>query len=142
MAKIVYQVTDSTLKVTNDTLRVANNALLATHKALQIVSDEQVETNEALKASNNGLRVANDALLTINGNLQKVLSEFKLQVRTLTGLLPICTSCGKIRYINGEWLPINEYVTKHVTAEISYDICPSCASAHKPDNDIKKDGQS
>jgi len=139
MAKIVYQVTDSTLQVTNDTLRVANNALLATNKALQIVSDEQVETNEALKASNDGLRVANDALLTINGNLQKVLSEFKLQVRTLTGLLPICTSCGKIRYINGEWLPISEYVTKHVTAEISYDLCPACSCRHKADSDIKKD---
>ncbi len=137
MAKVVYQVNGSTLQVTNDTLRVANDALECTNKALQIAGNEQIETNEALKEANDGLRVANDALLTINGNLQRVISEFKLQVRTLTGLLPICTSCGKIRYIDGTWLPITEYVTKHVTAEVSYDICPACAGGQKPDSDIK-----
>jgi len=56
-------------------------------------------------------------------DLQKALSE----VKTLNGLLPICSSCKKIRDDNGYWNQIESYIQNHSQAEFSHSICPECA---------------
>ncbi len=55
--------------------------------------------------------------------LQESLSE----VKTLSGLLPICASCKKIRDDKGYWNRIEDYIKKHSTADFSHGICPDCA---------------
>ena len=54
--------------------------------------------------------------------LQKALATIK----TLTGLLPICSECKKIRNDDGEWEDVELYVKKFSTAEFSHGICPNC----------------
>ena len=54
--------------------------------------------------------------------LQEALSK----VRTLSGLLPICASCKKIRDDKGYWNQIESYIHKHSDAEFSHGICPEC----------------
>lgn len=54
--------------------------------------------------------------------LQTALDE----VKTLSGLLPICTSCKKIRDDSGEWHPIEVYLTKNTEAQLSHGFCPEC----------------
>ncbi len=56
-------------------------------------------------------------------DLQKALSE----VKALSGLLPICSSCKKIRDDNGYWNQIESYIQSHSQAEFSHSICPECA---------------
>lgn len=60
--------------------------------------------------------------------LQKTLKE----VKTLTGLLPICASCKKIRDDKGYWSQIESYIMKHSNAEFSHGICPECAQKLYP----------
>ena len=55
--------------------------------------------------------------------LQAALSEIK----TLSGLLPICASCKKIRDDKGYWNQLELYIRDHSEAEFSHSICPSCA---------------
>ena len=63
------------------------------------------------------------ALMQEKNELQKALSELK----TLSGLLPICASCKKIRDDNGYWNQIEAYIRDRSEAEFSHSICPECA---------------
>ena len=60
--------------------------------------------------------------------LEKALSE----VKTLSGLLPICATCKKIRDDKGYWNQIESYISKHSEAQFSHGICPECAEKFYP----------
>lgn len=55
-------------------------------------------------------------------DLQKALNE----VKTLSGLLPICSSCKKIRDSKGYWNRIEAYIGKHSEVEFSHSLCEEC----------------
>lgn len=59
----------------------------------------------------------------IIAELQKALSEIK----QLSGLLPICASCKKIRNDTGYWEQVETYIASHTGVEFSHGICPTCA---------------
>jgi ABC-type uncharacterized transport system substrate-binding protein len=61
--------------------------------------------------------------------LEKALSK----VKTLSGLLPICASCKKIRDDKGYWSQIETYLNQHSDATFSHGICPDCAKRLYPD---------
>jgi PAS domain S-box-containing protein len=63
------------------------------------------------------------------GELQHALAE----VRRLSGLLPICASCKKIRDDQGYWQQIEAYIQDHSEAEFSHSVCPECAKKLYPD---------
>ncbi len=54
--------------------------------------------------------------------LQKAMAE----VKTLSGLLPICASCKKVRDDKGYWNQIEEYLENQVDVSFSHGICPEC----------------
>ena len=58
------------------------------------------------------------------------------KIQTLSGLLPICGSCKKIRDDQGYWNQIEAYISKRSKAEFSHSICPGCAKELYPDLDI------
>ena len=64
------------------------------------------------------------------------LRESLAKVKTLTGLLPICASCKKIRDDTGYWNQIEAYIRDHSDANFSHGICPECARKLYPDVDI------
>jgi PAS domain S-box-containing protein len=55
------------------------------------------------------------------------------QVRKLSGMLPICASCKKIRDDQGYWQQVEAYITTHSEAEFSHGVCPECAKKLYPD---------
>jgi PAS domain S-box-containing protein len=60
------------------------------------------------------------------------LSEALKRVRTLSGLLPICASCKKIRDDKGEWEPVENYIKAHSEANFSHGMCPDCMEKWYP----------
>jgi PleD family two-component response regulator len=64
-----------------------------------------------------------------NFELQKALDE----VKTLRGILPICSSCKKIRNDDGYWEQIDSYIRDHSEAEFSHSICPECVHSLYPE---------
>jgi K+-sensing histidine kinase KdpD len=61
--------------------------------------------------------------------LQKAFSEIK----QLSGMIPICASCKKIRDDKGYWNQIEAYIRDHSEAEFSHSICPECAKELYPE---------
>ena len=61
--------------------------------------------------------------------LQDALNKVKL----LSGFLPICASCKKIRDDKGYWNQIESYIKEHSEAEFSHGICPDCAEKLYPE---------
>lgn len=68
------------------------------------------------------LRNLQKRLETQNAKLQEALAN----VRTLKGLLPICSGCKKIRDDKGYWNHLEEYIERHSDALFSHSLCPSC----------------
>ena len=54
------------------------------------------------------------------------LKQTIAKVKTLSGLLPICAHCKKIRDDQGYWNQIESYIRQHSEAEFSHSICPEC----------------
>ncbi len=55
------------------------------------------------------------------------------QVKQLSGLLPICASCKKVRDDKGYWTQIEEYIADHSEADFSHSLCPDCLKKLYPD---------
>jgi hypothetical protein len=55
------------------------------------------------------------------------------QLKVLTGLLPICARCKKIRDDQGYWNQIEAYIQMHSDAKFSHGICPDCAERLYPE---------
>jgi len=55
------------------------------------------------------------------------LEDMLSQVKRLSGLLPICSACKKIRDDQGYWNQIEAYIREHSEVEFSHSLCPECA---------------
>lgn len=65
--------------------------------------------------------------------LIKELQEALATVKTLSGMLPICAACKKVRDDKGYWNQIEQYIKEHSGAEFSHGLCPECAKKLYPD---------
>jgi CheY-like chemotaxis protein len=67
--------------------------------------------------------------------LHHTLKELQLalrDIRTLTGFIPICASCKKIRDDKGFWNQVENYIQDRSDAQFSHGICPDCAETLYP----------
>jgi hypothetical protein len=61
------------------------------------------------------------------------LQEALANVKSLSGLLPICASCKKIRDDKGYWSQVESYIQKHSDATFTHGMCPECLKKWYPD---------
>ena len=69
--------------------------------------------------------------ITLSRTLKELQQALK-KVKTLSGLLPICSHCKKIRDDEGNWQPLELYIHKFSDADFSHGICPACRDLHYP----------
>jgi hypothetical protein len=55
------------------------------------------------------------------------------QVKKLSGLLPICANCKKIRDSDDYWHEVEDYISSHSEADFSHGICPDCMKKLYPE---------
>lgn len=79
-------------------------------------------------------------ILIINGlvmlNVQRLEMELTAaqgEVTLLSGLLPICSGCKRIRDENGGWQPVEAYISHRSEAKFTHGICPDCLQKHYPE---------
>jgi two-component system cell cycle sensor histidine kinase/response regulator CckA len=65
--------------------------------------------------------------------LIKKLSDALSHVKLLAGLLPICSSCKRIRDDGGYWQQVETYIRLHSEATFTHSICPECLKRYKAD---------
>jgi len=75
------------------------------------------------------LKLALDRERRMREELEKALASVKL----LSGLLPICAQCKKIRDDRGYWSQVEDYFQAHSEVEFSHGICPECARELYPE---------
>lgn len=68
-------------------------------------------------------KLAEEEQIRKNKELELLLGK----VKTLSGLLPICAYCKKIRNDSGYWESLEKYLREHSEAEFTHCICPECA---------------
>jgi len=56
----------------------------------------------------------------------KELNESMEKIKVLSGLLPICSNCKKIRDDQGYWQAVEGYIMKHSDAKFTHGVCPDC----------------
>jgi PAS domain S-box-containing protein len=61
------------------------------------------------------------------------LEDRLAQVKVLSGLLPICASCKKIRDAHGTWRQIEVYIQEHSSVEFTHSVCPHCIERLYPE---------
>ncbi len=105
--------------------RLSNLVALRTQK-LQEANLKLIEHKELLEET---VQQRTKTLQEKNDQLEQALSE----VKTLSGLIPICASCKKIRDDEGYWNQIETYISQHSKADFSHGICPDCAKKLYPD---------
>ncbi len=66
------------------------------------------------------------------------LQEALARVKTLRGLLPICSSCKMIRDDKGYWKQLESYIRDHTEAEFTHSMCPQCAEKAYAELEKKK----
>ncbi len=75
------------------------------------------------------LKRQRDALEQRNAELKEAMAKIK----TLKGLIPICSSCKKIRDDKGYWNQLEAYISAHSGVDFSHGICPDCIKKLYPD---------
>ena len=68
---------------------------------------------------------------------EKLISELQEaldRVKILSGLLPICSYCKKVRDDEGYWHQVEEYFQAHSEADFSHSLCPGCAKKFYPES--------
>ena len=98
-------------------------------EVLDIKIQRAIEISTQLKDEIIKRRQAEEAREKLIVELQETLAKIK----TLSGLLPICANCKKIRDDKGYWQQVELYIEKHTTAEFSHGICPDCKKELYPD---------
>jgi PAS domain S-box-containing protein len=74
-----------------------------------------------------------DKLAEARASLLHKLQNASIKIRTLEGLLPICSYCYQIRDEEGKWAPVEEYIEKRTSAEFTHGICPVCLDVNFPE---------
>ena len=65
-----------------------------------------------------------------NWNMSFLYRQLYQEVKTLRGILPLCSFCKKIRDDKGYWEQVDVYIHKYSEADISHSICPECIKKH------------
>jgi len=109
-------------------------ALAVDNLRLQRDLDRHVqERTEALSAAN----VEPSTSLRERDKLVDGLTEALSRVKTLSGLLPICATCKKVRDDTGYWSQIEAYIRTRTEAEFTHGICPDCTRRLYPEQAAK-----
>ncbi len=77
--------------------------------------------------------VERKTMQTERENLIKALEQALTTVKTLSGLLPICASCKKIRDDKGYWSQVEEYLDEHADVKFTHSMCPQCTHKLYPE---------
>jgi PAS domain-containing protein len=112
-------------KIAERALRAARDKL---EERVKERTGELVKTNQRLREQILEREKAEQKLAALVVELQDALSK----VKTLSGLLPICASCKKIRDDKGYWTQVDVYVREHSDADFTHSICPDCAARLYP----------
>jgi len=109
------------------------------HQKVEQRTSELEALNRNLRDEISRRREAEEEKEKLINELQKALAEIKV----LSGMLPICSYCKKIRNDGGYWQKIEDYIEEHSNAEFTHSLCNDCLKKYYPEayEALKKEGK-
>jgi DNA-binding response OmpR family regulator len=117
------------LQRTNEQLQGEIAERNRTEDKLRQSLDQAAHFRRALLSAAEDNKRSVETLQEKNGELEDALTQVKL----LSGLLPICSSCKKIRDNEGYWSQVESYIQQHSEATFTHGMCPECLKKHYPE---------
>jgi len=116
-----------------------NQAMIIIEKAFekQRLSLENASLLKELQKTNGKLEERIDELQVLQSEKVKLIEELQkalAEVKTLSGILSICSACKKIRDDKGGWVQIESYVSNRVDVLFSHGMCPDCVAKFYPNH--------
>jgi PAS domain S-box-containing protein len=152
-AKTLFNETEKTLRLKSIDFLLSNDTILnALEQVEPVILEEEIEISGTRHTFD--IRVSPiyftqkeflGYLLTLRdistrkkleAEREKLINELQdslTEIKTLSGLLPICSACKKIRDDSGYWHNVEAYVAKHSDAQFSHGSCPDCMGKLYPD---------
>lgn len=118
-----FQIEELLIRVQTHIALARANISLAQH------ATELQETNNRLKAELAERKRAEESLASKARSLEDARSKIKI----LSGMIPICSYCKKIRDDQGFWQRVEDYISQHSEAEFSHGLCNDCMKIHFPE---------
>ena len=146
--KLMYELTDS--KVLRKYISRIQNVIGIKHivifplvsgnsvLGIMDISRETAFSNFEIERLENIVSQVTTAILFYRATLEKEELLQKLQtadknIKKLSGLIPICSNCKKIRDDSGYWNQVEKYITEHTDAVFTHGICPDCMKKLYPE---------
>lgn len=134
-------------------LHATKTAVLKKYNAALVEKLE--DKNGALQATLSKLESANARILDLNRELEKRVAQRTLEleesnqalakalaeVKELSGFIPICGYCKKVRDDENFWNSVEVYVSRRTKAQFSHGICPECYVALRAELNLPEDGK-
>ena len=126
-------------------VEVVNQGAFAYHVKPLDIDALKASVRNALRQQRleSGQRTLLEKVQQINEDLQRSVAQLDKKnqelrnaldkVKLLSGLLPICASCKKIRNDDGYWNEIENHIAQHSEADFTHGICPDCLRAVSPE---------
>lgn len=128
--------TDGAVAQVEGTLRCADDRdrVFIFSKAAIVEADGQVSGSVGVMLDITSRKRAEAEKEALIEELQEALTT----VKTLRGLLPVCSFCKKIRDDQGYWQQLEAYIQAHSEAVFSHSVCEECARIHYPELKLGK----
>tara|TARA_B100000614_G_scaffold262444_1_gene295975 strand:- start:1329 stop:2597 length:1269 start_codon:yes stop_codon:yes gene_type:complete len=135
---IISKVLNTPLKILTEGVREIGKGNLKTRVAIHSKDEFKLLAQEFNNMTQNlrSITVSRDKLeieikqkKEVQKEKEKVIENLKValdEIKTLKGIVPICSSCKKIRDDKGYWNQLESYIQKHSEASFSHGICPEC----------------
>lgn len=94
------------------------------------------EMSAAIQQQQADIRSANEELEQRVKERTQDLETALSEIKTLRGIIPICSHCKKIRDDDGYWNQLETYIRDHSEAQLSHGICQACAKKYYPELDL------
>jgi tetratricopeptide (TPR) repeat protein len=117
-------------KTLNDEIYTEESSLKVNELRAKYESDKKERDTEIS-------RLRNVELAKTNEDLKRALSE----VKHLSGLLPICSACKKIRDDHGYWEQIESYISSHSKVQFNHSLCPECMDRLYPELAVRGESE-
>jgi hypothetical protein len=126
-----FDLFEKTKEIINNT-EISRNDLFAAYVSLSESYEKLLKDGLKLtKISDLYERKLFRANIEIEKQKNKLSKAFD-RINKINGLLPICSSCKKIRDDDGYWNEIEAYISEHSEADFSHSLCPECAKKLYP----------
>lgn len=119
--------------------RSSAKSFLASLQDFRRIDDRDIrKIAEALEDMLTAMEENRKQIEDYNRDLKKTVQDLEqslAEVKTLSGLLPICSYCKKIRDDGGYWNKLEEYFSSRADTTFSHSICPDCLKRYYPEYD-------